>query len=287
MKKSDIPALLDEFIIELKYQEKADRTLSKYRADVIKFLEFINHDNQITKDDVLSFKKHISSGQYKPRSINSYIVAVNKFLKWCGNENLKVKKLKMQQRNSIDDIISFSDYKRLLRFAKKLGHEDIYMIMKIIATTGIRISELKFFTVDEIKSFYIHVRNKGKDRDIILTQELARELRKYCRDHRIKDGRIFDLSDVAIWRKMKKIAGTARVNKDKVHAHSFRHLFAKEFMAEYNNALELADILGHSSLETTRIYTRSTNEEKRKKLEQMKIKGARDEKQKRVKKSQD
>lgn len=273
MNKKEMNQSLDEFILELKYQEKAERTLTKYRADIMKLLEFVKHDNPITKDDVLEFKKHISSGQYKPRSINSYIVAVNKYLKWCGQEDLKVKKLKMQQRNSIDDIISFSDYKRLLRFAKKLGYEEIYMIMKIIATTGIRISELKFFTAEGIKSFYIHVRNKGKDRDIILTQELARELRKYCRDHNVKTGRIFELSDIAIWRKMKKIAGASRVNKDKVHAHSFRHLFAKEFMAEYNNALELADILGHSSLETTRIYTRSTNEEKRKKLEQMKIKG--------------
>lgn len=266
--------VLDEFILELKYQEKAERTLSKYKADILKFLDSIKHDNEITKDDVLLFKKMISEGQYKPRSINSYIVAVNKFLKWCGNEDMKVKKLKMQMKNSIDNIISISDYKRLLRFAKKLNHDDIYMIMKIIATTGIRISELRFFTVEAIKSsFYIHVRNKGKDRDIILTQELARELRKYCKDHNIKSGRIFNLGDLAIWRKLKKIAGAARVNKDKVHAHSFRHLFAKEFISEYNNPLELADILGHSSLETTRIYTRSTNEEKRKKLEQMKIKG--------------
>jgi site-specific recombinase XerD len=273
MTKTELYQSLDEFILELKYQEKAERTLKKYRTDVIKFLDSIGHEYQITKDDVLEFKKQISAGQYMPRSINSYIVAVNKFLKWCGKEDLKVKKLKMQQKNSIENIINYSDYKRLLRFAKKLGYDDIYTIMKTIATTGIRISELKFFTVDGIKSFYIHVRNKGKDRDIILTQDLARELRKYCRDNNIKSGQIFRLSDVAIWRKLKKIAGTARVNKDKVHAHSFRHLFAKEFMAEYNNALELADILGHSSLETTRIYTRSTNEEKRKKLEQMKIKG--------------
>lgn len=273
MNKKEMYQALDEFILELKYQEKAERTLSKYKSDAKKFLDSINHDGEITKDDVLLFKKVISEGKYKPRSINSYIVAVNKFLKWCGNEDMKVKKLKMQQKNSIDNIISISDYKRLLRFAKKMNYEDIYMIMKIIATTGIRISELRFFTVEGIKSFYIHVRNKGKDRDIILTQELARELRRYCRDNNIKSGRIFNLGDVAIWRKLKKIAGAARVNKEKVHAHSFRHLFAKEFMAEYNNALELADILGHSSLETTRIYTRSTNEEKRKKLEHMKLKG--------------
>ena len=151
--------VLDEFILELKYQEKAERTLSKYKADIQKFLDSIQHDGEITKDDVLLFKKSISDGKYKPRSINSYIVAVNKFLKWCGNEDMKVKKLKMQQRYSIDNIITLSDYKRLLRFAKKLGHDDIYMIMKIIAGTGIRISELKFFTVEGIKSFYIHVRN--------------------------------------------------------------------------------------------------------------------------------
>ncbi len=238
----------------------------------MKFINYLDHENEITKDDVLAFKMHICSSKYKPRSINSYIVAVNKFLRWCGLEELKVKKLKMQQRNSIDNIISYNDYKRLLRFARKLEHHDIYMIMKIIATTGIRISELKFFTVEGIKSFYINVRNKGKDREIILTQELARELRKYCRENNITKGKIFELSDVVIWRKMKRIAGAARVNKSKVHAHSFRHLFAKEFMSEYNNALELADILGHSSLETTRIYARTTNEEKRKKIEKMRNK---------------
>jgi len=273
MKKTELKQKLDEFIIELKYQEKAERTLNKYRADVNKFIDSIDHENDITKDDVLNYKKNITNGDYEPTSINSYIVAVNKFLHWLELSDMKVKKLKMQQKSSLDNIINTSDYKRLLRFSKKLGHEDIYMIMKIIATTGIRISELRYFTVDDIKKFYIHVRNKGKDRDVILTQELARELRKYCRDHRITEGKIFTLNDSTIWRKMKRIAGAAKVNKDKVHAHSFRHLFAKEFMEEYNNALELADILGHSSLETTRIYTRSTNEEKRKKLEKMRKKG--------------
>jgi len=273
MNKKEMIAKLDEFITELRYQEKADRTLSKYRSDVMKFIDFVKHDNDITKDDVLDYKKKITSGSYKASSINSYIVAVNKFLRWCGNDNLKVKKLKLQQKSSIDDIVSLSDYKRLLRFAKKLGHDDIYMIMKIIATTGIRIGELKFFTVEGIKTFYIHVRKKGKDRDVILTQELARELRKYCREHKIQDGEIFKLSDSTIWRRMKKIAGASKVKKEKVHAHSFRHLFAKEFYEEYRDAMELADILGHSSLETTRIYTRSTNEEKRKKLERMKKKG--------------
>lgn len=274
MNKSEMKLALTEFLIDIKNQEKASRTVSKYKSDINKFLDSIKHDEDITKTDVIWFKESISDGTFKPRSINSYIVAVNKFLRWCGLDNMKVKKLKMQQRYSIDNIITLSDYKRLLRYAKKMNHNDIYMIMKVIAGTGIRISELRFFTVEGIKSFYIHVRNKGKDRDVILTQELARELRRYCKDNQIKTGSIFNIADVTIWRKLKRIAGAARVNKEKVHAHSFRHLFAKEFMNAYNNAPELADILGHSSLETTRIYTRSTNEEKRKKLEQMKIKGA-------------
>ena len=269
MNRHDTSLKLEEFLNELKYQEKAERTLDKYRTNNEHFIAFIQHDNDLTKDDVMEFKKMISSGIYKPSTINSYIVAVNKFLRWCGEDELTVKKLKQQQRSSLDDVVSPSDYKRLLRFAKRLGYEDIYLIMKIIASSGIRISELEYFTVENIKKFYIHVRNKGKDRDIILIQELARELRKYCREQRILEGPIFTLHQSTIHRRMKKIAGAARVNREKVHPHSFRHLFAKSYMEEFNNALELADILGHSSLETTRIYTRSTNAEKRKRMEEM------------------
>lgn len=269
MKKEALRDILIEYILELKYQEKANRTLKKYEADANVFIHSICHDNDITKDDVLNFKKQLIDVDYKPSTINSYIVSTNKFLNYAGLSDLKVKKLKQQQKSSLTNVVSMSDYKRLLRFAKRLGYEDIYMIMKVIATTGIRISELRYFTVESIKNFYIHVRNKGKDRDIIMTQELARELRKYCRDNHIKYGPIFTTDYKKVWRKLKKIAGKARVNKDKVHAHSFRHLFAKEFMAEYNNALELADILGHSSLETTRLYARTTNEEKRKRIEQI------------------
>ena len=267
MNRHDMSLKLKEFLIELKYQEKAERTLHKYRTNNEHFIKFIQHDNDLTKDDVMEFKKMILSGIYKPSTINSYIVAVNKFLRWCGKDDLTVKKLKQQQKSSLDDVVSPSDYERLLRFAKRLGYVDIYLIMKIIASSGIRISELEYFTVENIKKFYIHVRNKGKDRDIILIQELARELRKYCRDQRIQEGPIFTMHQVTIRKKMKKVAGAAKVNLSTVHPHSFRHLFAKSYMEEFNNALELADILGHSSLETTRIYTRSTNEEKRKKME--------------------
>jgi len=268
MNRHDMTVKLEEFLIELKYQEKSERTLHKYRTNNEHFIAFIQHDNDLTKDDVMEFKKLISSGIYKPSTINSYIIAVNKFIRWNGEGNLTVEKLKLQQRSSLDDVVSQIEYKRLLRFAKSLGYEDIHLIMKIIALSGIRIGELEYFTVESIKKFYIHVRNKGKDRDIILIQELVRELRKYCRDMRILKGPIFTINQSTIRRRMSKVASAASVRKDKVHPHSFRHLFAKSYMEKFNNALELADILGHSSLETTRIYTRSTNEEKRKKMEE-------------------
>ena len=146
--------------------------------------------------------------------------------------------------------------------------------------TGIRISELKYFTVESIKSNYIVAFNKGKERNIIVRQDLARELRKYCRENNIKEGFIFRGEkknkmpvESTIWRQMKKVAGASRVNKNKVHAHSFRHLFAQVFLNEYSdNITELADILGHNSLETTRLYTRSSNAQKKSKLEKMSFK---------------
>jgi len=277
VKICDAKFKIDEFIIELQYAEKSDRTLGKYKRDIFKFFDFVDDENaEITKYLTLNYKKYICDGRYKTPSINSYIIALNKYLKWLGLSEFTVKIIKQQRKSSLEDVISMADYKRLLRFAHKLGMEDIYFIMRVLASTGIRIEELKFITADSIKTNFINVNNKGKERDITVPQELCRELRKYCKNNGIKSGTIFlgrnktkIVSKSTIWRKMKKIAGVARVNKNKVHAHSFRHLFAKEYMKKYNNAIELADILGHNSLETTRIYTRSTSVEKRNKLDNL------------------
>lgn len=274
MNKTDLIERFNEFIDEITNLEKADKTISTYKTYILRFIDYIDHNEPIQKKDVIDFKRMVMDLEFKPATVNLIIVSVNKYLKWIGAKELTVKKIKLQQRSSLESVISKSDYNRLLRFAKRLGYDDIYYIMKIIATTGIRISELNFFTVEAIQdSYYIHVRNKGKDRNIILTKELSRELKRYCREHRIKSGRIFNLSVSTIWRRMKRIAGAARVNKSYVHAHSFRHLFAKEYMNEFNNALELADILGHSDLKTTMVYTRSTENEQRLKLEKLQKKG--------------
>ena len=283
MNKNDLFIKLDEWIIEQLYQEYSSNTLSQYKANVLKFINWIPDDTKtITKQTTMAYKEYLYKLNPRPKtsSINTWIVEVNKFLKWLGLNELKKKKKKTQNKSSTEDILSISDYKRLLRISKKDGYNQLYYIMKVLAMTGIRISELKYFTVENIKSNYIVAFNKGKERNIIVRQDLARELKKYCRENKIKSGYIFKgknkdkmPSASTVWRQMKKVAGKARIKKSKVHAHSFRHLFAQVFLNEYsNNITELADILGHNSLETTRLYTRSSNAQKKNKLEKMSFK---------------
>lgn len=280
MNKDDLKEKLQEFILEQLEDEKSVNTLKKYQRNNEVFIEWLPEGKEIDKATVIEFKRHLLENlHFSTNTINNYIVSVNKFLYWCGVGDCKVKQLKKQNVTSNSEILSLADYKRLLRFAKRMHQDDTYLIMKILAMTGIRIEELSFFTVENVKTNYIKVRNKGKERSIIIRQDLAREIRQYCRSNNIKEGVIFFcktkgkmMAKSTIWRRMKKIAGVAKVRKNKVHAHSFRHLFAKMFLEEYNGSIaELADILGHNSLETTRIYAKTTDEEKRMKLEKLKF----------------
>ena len=262
---------IDDFIQKLKYEEKAESTLIKYHTDLLKFADFLKDGKDITKDDVISFKKFLNE-IYLPASINSFIVVLNKYFKYLKREDLCVKQLKLQRKRSLEDVLTVTDYKRLLRIAKKKEDMESYYIMKILGTTGIRIDELKWFTAESIKKNIIEVRNKGKIRNVYLRQDLARELRKYCRAEKIKEGQIFRLHRTTIWRRLKKYAGMAKVKSSKVHPHSFRHMFSKLYLAQTgNDYMGLADILGHNSLDTTRIYQVSSDQEKREKLERLKF----------------
>lgn len=282
MNKQDLIPKLDEWIEEQRYQEYSDNTLKQYKANVLKFIDWLKDGEEITKQTTMDYKKYLYELNPRPAtsSINTWIIELNKFLKWLELNDLTIKKIKQQVKSSTEEVLSISDYKRLLRFSKSMGLIKLHYIMKVLAMTGIRISELKYFTVENLKSNYIVAFNKGKERNIIVRQDLARELRKYCRENNIKEGYIFRgekkgkmPSASTIWRQMKKVSGAARVNKNKVHAHSFRHLFAQVFLDEYNNNItELADILGHNSLETTRLYTRSSNSQKKSKLEKLSFK---------------
>lgn len=292
MKKIDIQENIDAFIELHILNEYSPNTIKQYKYCISMFLKYFEEQDDISKLDMLAYKKYLERTYGSTRSINKHIAVVNKYLKWLCKEDksnlelkdvrcdLCIKKIKTQLKSSNEEVLSKADYKRLIRKSKELGMMQIHMIMKVLAMTGIRISELQFFTYENIKKDknYIRVFNKGKEREIILRQDLSRELRKYCREHKIKKGYIFkgdiegQMPDKStIWRQMKKVAGIARVNKKKIHAHSFRHLFAQVYLNEYNgNITELADILGHSSLETTRIYTKSSSLEKRQKLEKIK-----------------
>lgn len=282
MSKDELLTKVDEWISELRYEEKAEKTLQSYKINVLKFVNWLPDDNKpINKDTTLAYKDYLLEG-LKPRpatrSINTWIISLNKFLKWLKLNDLTVDKIKQQSKTSNEENITQADYKRMLRFAKRLGYNDIYYLMKVLAMTGIRIGEIKYFTVENLETNYIKVFNKGKERDIILRQDLTRELRKYCRENKIKSGYIFtqveDKTKLIVfstaWRRMKRIAGAARVNKNKIHAHSFRHFFAQVFLDRFpDNTLDLADILGHNDLKTTREYTKTSNEQKRNKLEKM------------------
>lgn len=278
MKKSDIEPRLDEWIMEQKLAEYAQNTLKAYETSAKRFIDWIPDGEDITKGMMIKYKSDLMAHYGSPKSINCHIIELNKFLKWLDLGDLRLKKLKIQMKQSNEDVLSIADFKRLLRFAKRNNDHQLYMIMKILAMTGIRISELKYFTIENLQSNYIKVYNKKKFRTVIIRQDLMRELKHYARDYHIKSGYLFPspinkdrmINVSTIWKHMKKTAGAARIKKSKVHAHSFRHLFAQIFLETYTDSVtELADLLGHESLETTRLYTRTSDSQKRAKLEKM------------------
>ena len=286
MDKENLISNLEEWLLELKYEEKADNTLKQYKTNVMKFIDWLPDDNKpINKDTTLDYKKYLRTLTESPKSMNIWIVSINKYLKWLGLNDLTIKKVKMQQQSSNEESLTLADFKRLLRISKRMGYEQLYYIFKVLAMTGCRIGELEYFTVENLEKTprkNIKVSNKGKDREIIVRQDLSRELKHYYKSKGIKEGYIFLSTDPkckgkmphksTILRQMKKVAGVARIRVEKVHPHNFRHLFAQVFLNAYpENVLDLADLLGHNDLKTTRIYTKTSGEQKRIKLEKVKF----------------
>lgn len=269
---------MNDFKKKMMNEEKENKTIDKYIRDIHKFIDFID-DGEVTKEDTINYKQYLIDKGYEVSSINSFITILNKYLKFLDCEMIRIKQLKVQIETSVKDSISDADYHRMLRKAKELNQIDTYYILRILAETGIRIEELKYFTVENLKKnkFYITVRNKGKTRTVIIHQELSRSLRRYAKSKGIKKGYLFPgkidgkmLHHSTIWRRLKRIAGLSKVKKEKIHPHAFRHYFAKRFLEQHpDNTLGLADLLGHSSLKTTRTYTMTTDEEKRKIVENM------------------
>lgn len=273
------------YYTELKEQERAAQTINSYKYDIKGFLEWATDKDgdQITRADVIAYKEYLKTAGAATATINRKIISLNKFFKWVGApEAAGAKQIKTQGRATLENVISKADYERLLRAAieppeqaRKAGLKpDVQMwaLMQTIAGTGIRFSELEYFTVENLRAAKrtgsIVVHNKGKERAIPISKALNRLLTNYCKDKGIDHGLIFvtkfgnPVKNEQVSRRLKRIAGYARVNKSKVHPHNFRHLFAKEYMEKVGRLDELQDILGHSSIATTSIYTKTSSKER-------------------------
>lgn len=289
--KDELKQKIEEFCENERLDEKTNKTVVDYKNCLTKFYGYINEDNIIfSKDTTINYKlyleQQLKTGQAKVSSINKYVVIFNKFLKYLGYKDLVIKQFRSQKKSSLENQMSNQEHKRMLRKAKELEEYEMYMIIKTFAQTAIRISELKYFTFENIqKGPYIDIYSKGKERQIILIGDLHRALKKYCKDNNITEGFIFRSPDPilkkdpkrminpsTIWRHLKKIGGIARVNLDHIHPHGWRHLFAIAYLQLPGSTMtELMDILGHSKMETTSIYTRTTLQEKKKRMEMIKF----------------
>lgn len=252
--------MLKEFGGYLKDQERSKRTIEKYIRDVRRFLDFVGSE-ELSKPLVLRFKENLRR-EMSPISANSVIAAMNCFLKFIGVPELCVRAFKLQRRLfSVRNELTSEEYKRLVRAAMNAKNERLALIIQAICSTGIRISELRFITVEAVKTGRAEVSCKGKFRVVFLSDKLRVVLGNYIRKQKITAGAVFvtrngkpvDRSN--IWRDMKNLCASARVSPEKVFPHNLRHLFARSFYSLEKDISRLADVLGHSSIATTRIYT--------------------------------
>lgn len=251
---------LSEYIGKLREEEKSRATIQKYTHDIRLLLEWLDQ-KELTKQELLSYKEDMVA-HYSVASVNSMLVAVNGFLDFLGVPKMKLKALKVQKSVFADERkqLDYGEYCRLLRAARK---EDLrtYLVIQTICATGIRISELKFVTVESLKKGKAEITNKGKQRTVFLPGKLRKLLLQYAGKKRVKKGAVFitksgkTLDRSNIWRAMKALCEKAGVNREKVFPHNLRHLFARKYYEKYHDLSRLADILGHSSVNTTRIYT--------------------------------
>ncbi len=288
MKTSNYLNIANKWITDLANQGKSLNTLKTYKNALKVFYEYLQNQEieEITQEALINFKNDLteqkSNGKVKISTINTRIITLNKFFKENGEPELKLKVEKEQRKHVLDNVLSLTDYNRLLRWAEKLGMERESLIMQTLVGTGIRISELEFFTVEALSKLKnkrnnkgLEIKNKGKTRKVYPPKKLVNDLLNYAKKNGIEEGVIFQgrdpnkmLDKTLIWKNLKYIAGRARVSKAKTHAHSFRHLFALEYLDRPNaNISQLADILGHSNLETTRIYLTETSAQQQKDVE--------------------
>ena len=256
-------------------EEKSDATLEKYIRDISAFLAWLC-GRGVDKQTVLEYKAYLVEN-YKPASVNSVLSSLNSFFAYNEWYDCKVKSLKIQKQifASKDKELTKAEYERLLDAAKSKKNERLYLLMQTICSTGIRVSELRFITVAAVNSGVANINCKGKLRQVFLPKALCKVLTRYMREQKITSGSVFvsrtgkPLDRSNIWSDMKKLCEFAGVSKDKVFPHNLRHLFVRTYYSLQKDIVRLADILGHSSVNTTRIYTMETGEVHKRQIEKM------------------
>ena len=263
---------LDQYTDYLFQKELSEGTISIYKRQAALLLEYLQ-GRPITKKEMIAYKSLLAEQKKKPATINLYIVAVNSYLRYAGYKDCMIRTARVQRNRCLENVISVEEYRKMSAYAMESGRIKYFYIIRVLVFTGIRISELASLTVEVLSLGKFTVENKGKLREVYLPPRLTSDLCAYCREQQIHSGVIFrgngqgPIGRTAVYKMLIHLADMTGVEKKKAHPHSFRHLFAITYMKQYADLTELADILGHSNLETTRIYTATTAEEKRRKLD--------------------
>lgn len=267
--------IIDDYRNNLILQEKRVATIEKYIRDIRAFSVY-TQDKTITKEIVIAYKSHLQEN-YAVRSVNSILASINSLFAFLNWFDLRVKSLKLQQKVfcSEEKELTKAEYKRLCDVAKQKKNQRLNLIIQTICATGIRVSELQYITIEAVKCGEAVVNCKSKTRSVFIIKKLKQKLLRYAAKQGIKSGMIFvtksgkPINRTNIWREMKSLCKEANVNPQKVFPHNLRHLFARTFYGIEKDIAKLADILGHSSIDTTRIYIISTGTEHRRRMENM------------------
>ncbi|WP_125143257.1 tyrosine-type recombinase/integrase [Clostridium transplantifaecale] len=257
-------------------EEKSKLTIEKYIRDIMHFYRFLPQGKRVNKEQSIAYKQYLKE-HYRVSSANSMLVALNRFFEYMGWNDFKVQQFKIQKtffcRN--DSFMSKKEYERLIESAQRKGDLQLNLIMQTICSTGIRISELSAIDVKAVAAGYAYVDNKGKSRVIFLPKALVRVLKTYLSKTGITSGPVFISSKgnavdrSVVWRRMKRLCQDTGIDAKKVFPHNLRHLFALTFYRLKKDLLRLAEVLGHASIETTRIYTATTGEEHKRIISQL------------------
>ena len=253
------------FTAYLKRIERSNNTIEKYHRDVLSFARWLNN-RSVDCENVMEWKQYLLQKGYAPATINSMLIAINRFFDFMGWDECRVKVLKLQKKLFREESrdLTKDEYSRLVETAIKVGKERLALLMETICATGIRVSEVQYITVEAAQQGRTEISLKGKIRTILLPGKLCKKLLKYAKKQKTVSGEIFltrngtSLSRRQIWAEMKAICKKAGIAASKVFPHNLRHLFAQTFYRVTHDVAKLADLLGHVSIETTRIYLLST-----------------------------